>query len=243
MKVLVTGGSGIVGHYVIDELYKLGHEVVNADKFRMTSNLGHSGTTGQLASAETAVNMRENWPKIPTFFEVEISDYGQVISAMDGCDAVISLASRPSAANYVEEDVVKTNTMSMWNVCRAAEQLKVKRVALGSSYNSVGAMGTAARWAPNEVKPPQYFPMDENVYTRSEDPYQSLSGSERRLVKLSHADHLGWLSPVCGSTGCGTMRILNIFRRTRSPIRGLAVRDSGLTSTFVMRHVPVFSRS
>ncbi|GIT20220.1 MAG: hypothetical protein CM1200mP39_30260 [Dehalococcoidia bacterium] len=38
MKVLVTGGSGIVGHYVIDELYKLGHEVINADKFRMTSN-------------------------------------------------------------------------------------------------------------------------------------------------------------------------------------------------------------
>jgi nucleoside-diphosphate-sugar epimerase len=90
---------------------------------------------------------------------------------MDGCDAVISLASRPSAANYVEEDVVKTNTMSMWNVCRAAEQLKVKRVALGSSYNAVGAMGTAARWATNEVKPPEYFPMDQNVYTRSEDPY------------------------------------------------------------------------
>ena len=121
MKVLVTGGSGIVGHYVIDELYKLGYEVVNADKFRITSNLGHSGTSGRLASAESAVEIRENWPSIPKFFEVEISDYGQVISAMDGCDAVISLASRPSAGNYVEEDVVKTNTMSMWNVCRAAE--------------------------------------------------------------------------------------------------------------------------
>ena len=171
LKVLVTGGSGIVGHYVIDELYKLGHEVINADKFRMSSNLVHSGTTGQLASAETAVKMRDNWPRTPTFFEVEISDYGQVISAMDGCDAVISLASRPSAANYVEEDVVRTNTMSMWNGCRAAEQLKVKRVALGSSYNAVGAMGTAARWEPNEVKPPEYFPLDQNVYTRSEDPY------------------------------------------------------------------------
>ena len=171
MKVLVTGGSGIVGHYVIDELYKLGHEVINADKFRMTSNLSHSGTTGRLASAEAAVKMREDWPQSPTFFEVEISDYGQVISAMDGCDAVISLASRPSAANYVEEDVVRTNTMSMWNVCRAAEQLKVGRVALGSSYNAVGAMGTAARWEPREVKPPEYFPLDQNVYTRSEDPY------------------------------------------------------------------------
>ena len=62
LKVLVTGGSGIVGHYVIDELYKLGHEVINADKFRMSSNLVHSGTTGQLASAETAVKMCDNWP-------------------------------------------------------------------------------------------------------------------------------------------------------------------------------------
>jgi len=44
-------------------------------------------------------------------------------------------------------------------------------VALGSSYNAVGAMGTAARWEPKEVKPPEYFPLDQNVYTRSEDPY------------------------------------------------------------------------
>ncbi len=123
MKVLVTGGSGIVGHYVIDEMHKLGHEVINADKFRMTSNLVHSGTTGQLASADTAVHMRENWPRIPNFFEVEISDYGQVISAMDGCDAAISLASRPGAANYVEENVVRAKTMSIWNGCRAAELL------------------------------------------------------------------------------------------------------------------------
>lgn len=171
LKVLVTGGSGIVGHYVIDELYKLGHEVVNADKFRITSDLRHSGTTSQLAGAEHAIKMRDNWPGMPTFFEVEISDYGQVISAMDGCDVVISLASRPSAAHYVEEDVVRTNTMSMWNVCRAAEQLGVKRVALGSSYNAVGAMGTAARWKENEVKAPEYFPLDQDVYTRSEDPY------------------------------------------------------------------------
>ncbi len=170
MKVLVTGGSGIVGHYVIDELYKKGHEVINADKSRM-GDLSHSGTTGRLASPQAAIKMRKAWPRVPKFLEVEISDYGQVISAMDGCDAVISLASRPSAANYVEEDVVRTNTMSMWNVCRAAEQLKVKRVVLGSSYNAVGAMGTAARWKPHEVKPPEYFPLDEHVYTRSEDPY------------------------------------------------------------------------
>ena len=149
LKVLVTGGSGIVGHYVIDELYKQGHTVLNADKVRLTGDLRHSGTTDRYASASAAIALRDNWPRIPEFFEVDVTDYGQVISAMDDCDAVIALASRPSASYYVEEDVVRTNTMSMWNVCRAAEQLKINRLVLGSSYNAIGAMGTAQRWEAN----------------------------------------------------------------------------------------------
>ena len=49
MKVLVTGGSGIVGHYVIDELYRSGsHEIVNADLVRM-GDMSHSGTIGASA--------------------------------------------------------------------------------------------------------------------------------------------------------------------------------------------------
>ena len=59
----------------------------------------------------------------------------------------------------------------MWNICRSAEQLGIKNVLLGSSYNSIGAMGTAARWDKNEVKPPEYFPIDQYQGTRSEDPY------------------------------------------------------------------------
>jgi nucleoside-diphosphate-sugar epimerase len=168
MKVLVTGGSGIVGHYVIDELIRTGYEVVNADKVRW-GNLGHSGTGG--AAQSTALEMRGSWPKLPTFFEVDVTNYGQVVSAMDGCKAVVHLAACPSASYYTEEFVFFTNTTSMWNVMRAAEQLKVQKVILGSSYNAVGAMGTAARWAPREVKPPEYFPLDDQVGTRSEDPY------------------------------------------------------------------------
>lgn len=142
MKVLVTGGSGIVGHYVIDELLRNGYEVVNADKVRW-GNLSHSGTAG--AAQAAAVTMRAAWSRLPTFIEVDVTDYGQVISAMDGCGAVVHLAACPSAAYYTEEFVFFTNTTSMWNVMRAAEQLKVRKVVLGSSYNAVGAMGTAAR--------------------------------------------------------------------------------------------------
>jgi len=108
---------------------------------------------------------------MPTFREVDVTNYGHVVSAMDGCDAVIHLAACPIAADYTEEFIFFTNTTSMWNVCRAAEQLGVHKVLLGSSYNAIGAMETAARWNKYEVKPPAYFPIDQCQGTRSEDPY------------------------------------------------------------------------
>ena len=165
MKVLVTGGSGIVGHYVINELIENNHEVVNADKVRW-GTLSHSGTT-TTARADKALEMRKSWGKLPTFFEVDVTDYGQVISSMEGCDGVIHLAACPSAEFYTEEFVFTTNTSSMWNICRAAEQLGIKNVLLGSSYNAIGAMGTAARWGSKEVKDPAYFPIDQHQGTRS----------------------------------------------------------------------------
>ena len=191
MQVLVTGGSGNVGHYVIDELYRRGHSVVNADVVRL-GDLSHSGTTGG-ARDKAFAEMRQSWPGIPTFLEVDVVNYGQVISAMDGCDAVIALAARPSNANYTEEDVFVTNVASMWNVCRAAEQLKIRPVVLGSSYNAVGAMGTAARWAPKEVKSPEYFPLDQHAYTRSEEAY-SISKWAGEEVGQGFARHSPWMS-------------------------------------------------
>ena len=107
MKVLVTGGSGIVGHYVINELIENTHEDVNADKVRW-GTLSHSGTT-TTARADKALEMRKSWGKLPTFFEGDVTDYGQVISSMEGCDGVIHLAACPSAEYYTEEFVFNTN--------------------------------------------------------------------------------------------------------------------------------------
>ena len=185
MRVLVTGGSGNVGHFVIDELYRCGHSVVNADMVRV-------GTTGK-SNTPAFAEMRQRWPDRPTFLQVDVTNYGQVISSMDGCDAVVALAARPSNANYTEEDVFVTNVASMWNVCRAAEQLRIRPVVLGGSYNAVGAMGTAARWEPKQVKPPEYFPLDEHCYTRSEEAY-SISKWIGEEVGQGFARRSPWMS-------------------------------------------------
>ncbi len=167
MRVMVTGGSGIVGHYVIDELVKGGHRVLNADRVR-PGRLEHSATGG--ASQEAAVKLREGWGSAVDFVQVDVTDYGQVISAMAGCDAVVHLAAAPTNVGFTEEYVFATNVNSMWNVMHAAEQLGVGKVLLGSSYNAIGAMGTAARWG-GKVKPPAYFPIDEDHPTRAEEAY------------------------------------------------------------------------
>ena len=167
MKVMVTGGSGIVGHYVIDEMVARGYAVLNADRVKPT-DLSHSGTAG--ASRDVAAGLRGAWRDKVQFIQADITDYGQVVSSMEGCEAVVHLAAAPTNVGFTEEYVFATNTTSMWNVMRAAEQLGVQKVILGSSYNAIGAMGTAARWG-GQVKPPQYLPIDEDHPTRAEEAY------------------------------------------------------------------------
>ena len=169
MKVMVTGGSGIVGHYVIDELLRAGHTVVNADRVR-PGDLSHTATGG--ASRERAVRMREAWGGRVSYVQVDVTDYGQVVSALQtGVDGVVHLAAAPTNVGFTEEYVFFTNMMSMWNVMHACEQLGIRKVLLGSSYNAVGAMGTAmARWG-GGWKDPLYLPLDEEHPTRAEEAY------------------------------------------------------------------------
>lgn len=170
-KILVTGGSGIVGHYVIDELLRRDYDIVNADIAPM-NDLSHSGNVGAVSSATSALELRQSWSATPPFKRADVSDYAQVEAAMRDCDAVIALAARPTPFNYPEEDIMRVNAMAVWNVCKAAEHLKIKRVVIGSSYNAVGAQATAtARWSAKTIKPPTYFPLDSKSETRAEDAY------------------------------------------------------------------------
>ena len=167
MRVMVTGGSGMVGHYVISELVSHDYDVLNADLARH-GDLSHSGTEG--ASREAAVSMRDEWGTKVHFIRLDVTVYGQVVSALEGCDAVVHLAAAPTNVGFIEEMVFATNATSMWNVMRAAEQLGVGKVVLGSSYNAIGALGTSV-YSGGRLTPPEYFPIDEEHPTRAEEAY------------------------------------------------------------------------
>ena len=70
MKVLVTGGSGRAGKYVIKELVKRNHQVVNGDIIESHQNLENSKVK---------------------FKKINFTDYGETIFATEECEAICFL--------------------------------------------------------------------------------------------------------------------------------------------------------
>jgi len=144
--VLVTGATGRAGEYIIKNLLEHGYDVVGVDKN------APGGTNAQRSQGYT-------------FKTVDVTDLGQVLSSMKGCDAVIHMAAIPNPIMAPEHEVFRVNMTSNWNVLEAAEVLGIKKIVLASSVNAVGAIfskGITAR---------PYFPMDEEHPTFAEDAY------------------------------------------------------------------------
>jgi nucleoside-diphosphate-sugar epimerase len=105
----------------------------------------------------------------------DITDAGAVAAAVRGHDAVVHIAARPNIWSGTGDDIVRVNTMGVWNVLRAAEEAGVKRVVICSSDSVVGF--TVMQGG---LKPPDYLPIDTAHPLRPTDPYavRKLLGEE-----------------------------------------------------------------
>lgn len=113
MRVAVTGGSGHLGRFVIDELLAHGHEVRNLDRVPPEQN------------------------KVE-FCRVDLQNLGEVFQALHGCDAVIHLAAHRSPRGLPPAVVYTNNTISNYNVLEAAAKMGIEKVCMASSVNAIG---------------------------------------------------------------------------------------------------------
>ncbi|MDP6667469.1 MAG: NAD(P)-dependent oxidoreductase [Dehalococcoidia bacterium] len=144
--VFVTGSTGHAGRYIVDDLAEHGYDVVGVDQVAPAgSNRGRSAGY--------------------TFKIVDVTDYGQVLSAMKGCDAVIHMAAITNPIVAPEHEVFRVNMISNWNVLEAAEVLGVGKIVMASSVNAIGAVFSKG------ITPRPYFPVDEDHPTFAEDAY------------------------------------------------------------------------
>jgi len=131
MRVIVTGGSGRAGTYMVRELADAGHHVVNLDRMKPAVEL-----PGQ-------------------FIQLDLTDAGEVYDAFIQAqpDGVCHLAANPSPSGFPRQQTFANNVQSTYNVMQAAGDLGVERLIYASSEMATG-------WLTTDTLPPR-FPFDE----------------------------------------------------------------------------------
>ena len=113
MRIVVTGGSGKAGRWVVRDLREHGHHVTNVD-------WRHDGSPhGQCLVAD-------------------LTEYGQAHEALAGADAVVHLAAIPAPEIRPPAETFRINALSTYNVFAAAEANGLKRVVWASSETVLG---------------------------------------------------------------------------------------------------------
>lgn len=114
-KVVVTGGSGGSGRYVVRHLLEQGYDVLNLDRAAPNEDLA-------------------------PFQAVDLTDYSQTAAAMNGYETVVHFGANPNPDfDFVTgADRFKNNTIGAFNVFNAAVALGMKRIVWASSETVLG---------------------------------------------------------------------------------------------------------
>jgi nucleoside-diphosphate-sugar epimerase len=113
MRIVVTGGSGKAGRWVVRDLREHGHEVRNVDTRHDGSAHGHC-------------------------WVADLADPGQAYEALAGVDAVVHLAAIPAPEIRTPAETFRINALSTYNVFAAAEAHGLARVVWASSETVLG---------------------------------------------------------------------------------------------------------
>lgn len=143
-KVVVTGGSGRVGRYVVDELSS-GFDVTNVDLTKSPASVGYA--------------------------EGDVTDLESMRRALKGADAVVHLAAIDYDWKAAPEQYIRVNTMGTWNVLQAAAENNLQKVVLCSSVSACGLSEMRANWTPqslqvderHELRPVQAYSVSKQI--------------------------------------------------------------------------------
>ncbi|WP_436907622.1 NAD-dependent epimerase/dehydratase family protein [Halosimplex marinum] len=160
-RLLVTGGLGGSGRWIVDRLAEEGHDVMCVDQ-------------RSAESERDSVDVRV----------ADLTDRGDVfdlVGAFDP-DAVVHWAAIPDPLDHPGGEVFENNVVSTYNVLEAAGRTGA-RVVWASSESALGFPFAA------ETPPPDYLPVDEDHPLRPEDPYGASKEAGEALARTTVRRH------------------------------------------------------
>jgi len=122
-KVVVTGGSGKLGQFVVRDLLERDYSVLNLDR----------------------VVPRE---KLCMTWQVDLRHAGDLFEALRGAYGIIHLGAYQAPNLAPDAETLSNNVSATYNVLRAAADMGVKRVVLASSTAAFGFIYASKLWAP-----------------------------------------------------------------------------------------------
>ena len=157
MRIVVTGGSGKAGRWVVRDLRERGHDVLNVDLTRDDSAHGLCVVT-------------------------DLTDLGQVHDVLAGADAVVHLAAIPAPELRPEGETFRVNALSTYNVFAAAAAAGVRRVVWASSETVLGLpFDTPPLFAPIDET---IEPRPESSYALSKLVAETMAGQFARRTGI-----------------------------------------------------------
>ena len=161
--IIVTGGSGKVGRATVRDLMEHGYKVLSVDLSRPP---GISNPPK---------------PTDPVFSVVDITDFGQVMTALSGIDdrwegekveGVVHLGAIAAPGLSADPVIFEVNMKSTYNVFEAARRLGIRNIVWASSETVYGIPYAGG---------PAYVPVDEEI----EAPQSSYSLSKLMGEKMA----------------------------------------------------------
>lgn len=170
-RIVVTGGSGKIGAWILKELLDEGHEVLNIDlkpaadpRCRtLIADLTDSGQAYGSIGVYTGID------------ELQPSLRAQPI------DALVHFAAIPRVQLVPDAEVFRINTTSTYNVMEAAVRAGIRKVVYASSEATYGI-----DFAEDHLDP-DYFPIDEEHPTVPMDAYGLSKVANERTAAAFHA--------------------------------------------------------
>lgn len=150
-NVVVTGGSGRLGRFVVDRLSEAGYAVRVIDlQPPHRAGVAHSDTS--------------------------ITDLEGLTEAFRGQDAVVHLAAVPNPRTSSPSLCFLTNTQGTWTCLQAAEDAGVKRVVVASSDAATGLHYNPKDWPPQYVPVDESHPnRPSEVYSLSKEVTEAIA--------------------------------------------------------------------
>ena len=141
MRILITGGAGLVGTPISERFVHLGWDmrVIGID-------------------ADCSI------PGVD-YRQCDILDVAVLSKHVEGCDAIVHLAAIPSTPTHPNETLFSINVAGTYNVFEAAARAGINRIAQARSINAIGGY-----WGCDDRRY-DYFPIDEELPLFTTDVY------------------------------------------------------------------------